>query len=129
LITISSEIFLRYYYGFCDALLISENNKFEYIASPNQNRYRFRNHINYNSLSMRSPSLSTTSNKILGFGDSVINGGVLTDQDSLATTILSTTLSNKYHKRFQFLNISAGSWGPDNCYAYLQEFGNFNSKI
>jgi hypothetical protein len=27
------------------------------------------------------------------------------------------------------LNISAGSWGPDNCYAYLQKYGDFAARI
>ena len=26
------------------------------------------------------------------------------------------------------LNISAGSWGPDNCAAYLKQWGTFNAK-
>lgn len=28
----------------------------------------------------------------------------------------------------QMLNISAGSWGPDNCAAYLKKYGLFNAK-
>ena len=122
------EIFLRKYYGFCDTVLIKEDSNYEYIAQPNQNRFRFRNHVNYNSKSMRSEEVDITSNIILGFGDSVINGGVLSDQDSLATTIISDTLSKLQSKKVQFLNISAGSWGPDNCYAYLKRNGDFGAK-
>lgn len=122
------EVFLRLYFGFCDAVLMKEDPDFEYIAQPNQKRFRFRNHIIYNSLSMRSEEVDNSSIKILGFGDSVINGGVLTDQDSLATKILSDSLSKFYGRKVQFLNISAGSWGPDNCYAYLKKFGNYGAK-
>lgn len=125
---LSMEIFLRQYYGFCDTVLIKEDSSFEYIAQPNQDRFRFRNHVKYNSYSMRSEAVDTTSVVILGFGDSVINGGVQTDQDSLATTILSDTLSKLQGKKIQFLNISAGSWGPDNCYAYLKKYGDFGAK-
>ncbi len=119
---------MRTYFGFCDTVLIREDPDYEYIAMPNQERFRFRNHISYNSLSMRSPEVDKTAINILGFGDSVLNGGVLTDQDSLATTILSDTLSKIYHKKIQFLNISAGSWGPDNCYAFLQKHIDFRAK-
>ncbi|MBM3911084.1 MAG: hypothetical protein FJ356_05490 [Thaumarchaeota archaeon] len=101
----SLEIFLRQYYGFCDTVLIKEDSSFEYIAQPNQDRFRFRNHVKYNSYSMRSEAVDTTSAVILGFGDSFINGGVQTDQDSLATTILSDTLSKLQGKKIQFLNI------------------------
>jgi lysophospholipase L1-like esterase len=78
---------------------------------------------------MRNEEIDTNSIKILGFGDSVINGGVQTDHDSLATTILSDTLSKVYHNKIQFLNISSGSWGPDNCYAYLKKNGDFGAKL
>ncbi len=125
---IGMELFLRIYFGFCDTVLIQEDLDLEYIAQPNQERFRFRNHIEYNSKSMRSEVLDSTAVKILGFGDSVINGGVQTDQDSLATSLLSKGLSKRYGEKVQFLNISAGSWGPDNCYAYLQKHGDFGAK-
>ena len=127
-LSICLEIFLRMYFGFCDTVLVREDSEFEYIAQANQKRFRFRNHAIYNSFSMRSEEVDTSSIKILGFGDSIINGGVLTDQDSLATTILSDTLSKIYGTKIQFLNISAGSWGPDNCYAYLKKYGDFGAK-
>jgi hypothetical protein len=65
----------------------------------------------------------------LGFGDSVINGGALTDQDSLATTIIESKYRQDHGDGFRFLNISAGSWGPDNCAAYLNKYGPFNAKM
>ena len=125
---LSTEIFLRQYYGFCDTVLMIEDADYEYMAQPSQDRFRFRNRIKYNSESMRSPEVDTTAGIILGFGDSVINGGVLTDHDSLATTILSDTLSKIQGKKVQFLNISAGSWGPDNCFAYLKKHGDFGAE-
>ena len=77
---------------------------------------------------MRSAELERRSIKILGFGDSVLNGGVMTDQDSLATTLLSDTLSKIQNRKIQFLNISSGSWGPDNCYAFLTKHGSYQAK-
>lgn len=127
-IFISIEIFLRNRYGFCDAVLMRENLKYEYIAQPNQSRVRLGNRISYNSLSMRGPEVDTTARIILGFGDSVFNGGTQTDDSALASIILTAALSQFYDEKVQFLNISAGSWGPDNCYAYLKEHRDFNGE-
>lgn len=129
LFLILCEVILREGWGFCDTVLMQESERYEYIAQPNQDRMRFRHHVIYNSLSMRSSELQKGSVRILGLGDSVINGGVLTDQDSLATTLLSSALSDTLHQEVQILNISAGSWGPDNCNAYLEEKGYFDAKV
>lgn len=115
------EVFLRYYFGFCDALLYQSSDKYEYIAQPNQDRYRFGAHILYNSYSQRNEEPDSTKIKILGLGDSVLFGGTWMDQDSLATTLFSQETG------MQMLNISAGSWGPDNCTAYLKEKGTFDA--
>ena len=112
LIICSLEAVLRYRFGFCDAPLSIESDRYEYIFAPNQNRHRFGNHIIYNSYSQRSQEPDSNKTIVLGLGDSVINGGVQTDHGDLATTIAS-------NDTLQILNISAGSWGPDNCAAYL----------
>lgn len=123
-----AEFLLRSMYGLTDTVLFRESNEFEYIPIP-QSRNRFGQFIFYNSLSQRNRELtSIDSNIILGFGDSVLNGGVLVDQDSLATTRLTEYLSSKYNKNLLFTNISAASWGPDNAYAYLHKYGNFGAE-
>lgn len=126
LITLSilsiAEILLRIQFGFCDALLYIHSEQYEYIAKPNQDRRRFGAHIHYNSFSQRSDEPDTTKTIILGLGDSVIFGGTWMDQDSLATTLFTKETG------IQLLNISAGSWGPDNCAAYLMEKGLFNAR-
>lgn len=116
------EFILRFKFGFCDALLYQSSDKYEYIAQPNQDRYRFGAHILINSHSQRSEEPDTTKMKILGLGDSVLFGGTWMDQDSLATTLFSQKSG------MQMLNISAGSWGPDNCAAYLKEKGTFDAQ-
>lgn len=116
------EFTLRFAFGFCDALLYQSSDNYEYIAQPNQNRHRFGAHIHYNSYSQRNEEPDSTKVKILGLGDSVIFGGTWMDQDSLATTLFSNETG------MQMLNISAGSWGPDNCAAYLKEKGTFGAK-
>jgi hypothetical protein len=125
---IITECGLRIFFGFCDAVLFRTDAEYEYIPIP-QKCFRFGNHIFYNSLSQRNREISKQDSVIiLGFGDSVLNGGALTDQDSLATTRLTKYLINKYHTSCLFTNISAQSWGPDNCYAYLKRNGNFGAK-
>lgn len=121
-ILIISELILRFKFGFCNALLYQSSNKYEYIAQPNQDRYRFGAHIYYNCYSQRNEEPDSTKVRILGLGDSVLFGGTWMDQDSLATTLFNQETG------MQILNISAGSWGPDNCAAYLKEKGTFGAK-
>lgn len=125
---LGGEMYLRKSWGFCDTVLVQSDSDFEYIAQPNQKRYRFKKHVLYNEYSQRSEPVDSSAFIILGLGDSVINGGVLTDQDSLATTRLSESLSELMGRKVQVLNISAGSWGPDNCEAYLKRYGTFGAK-
>jgi hypothetical protein len=125
-ILVGAEVVLRYY-GFCDAVLFREDPDFEYIANPNQERFRYGNHIRYNSNSMRSEEVDTSAYVIIGFGDSIINGGQQTDNDALATTILSDTLSVIQGRKVQFLNVSEKSWGPDNHFEYLKKYGRFGA--
>ena len=110
------------FYGFANAPLFEESIAYEYIAKPNQDMMRFGNHIHYNSYSQRSDEPDTTKVIILGLGDSVINGGVQVDQDDIATSLFTKETG------MQMLNISVGSWGPDNCAAYLRENGLFGAK-
>lgn len=116
------EFTLRFVFGFCDAVLYLSSPAYEYIAQPNQHRYRFFSHIDYNSYSQRSDEPDSTKTIVLGLGDSVIFGGTMLDQDSIATTLFSKETG------MQMLNISSGSWGPDNCAAYLKEKGTFGAK-
>ncbi|WP_308547904.1 hypothetical protein [uncultured Parabacteroides sp.] len=128
LLLIGGEIYLRKAPRLCDTVLIQSDPDFEYIAQPNQNRYRFKKHVRYNEYSQRSESVDSSAFIILGLGDSVINGGVQTEQDSMATSRLNVSLSKLLGKKVQVLNISAGSWGPDNCEAYLKRYGMFGAK-
>ena len=122
LIIALTELVLRLVFGFCDAVLYQSSPAYEYIAQPNQHRYRFFSHIDYNSYSQRSEEPDSTKTIFLGLGDSVIFGGTMLDQDSIATTLFSKETG------MQMLNISSGSWGPDNCAAYLREKGTFGAK-
>src|SRR5690606_12796944 len=124
------ELILRLGYGFCNAPLYVKDPDYEYIYAPNQSVKRFGNTIRTNSLSMRNEELSVAdSTVILLIGDSVVNGGSLTDNEDLASTLLETRLSDKLGHKVRVLNISAGSWGPDNGAAYLKKHGTFGAKL
>lgn len=124
------EVTLRKVWGLGNMLLYQSDAGFEYIPKPNQETVRFGNKIISNEYSMRSLPLSKNDTCIvLGFGDSIVNGGALTDQDSLATTIAEKQLRGKGNNGVRLLNISAGSWAPDNCAAYLSKYGSFNAKM
>lgn len=117
-----TEAILRLGFGFCNALLYQSSDQYEYIAQPNQERRRFGVRLMTNSYSQRSEVPDSTRTIVLGLGDSVIFGGGWMDHDSLATTLFSTETG------MQMLNISCGSWGPDNSVAYLREKGTFGAK-
>ena len=121
-ILIILEVICRFVFGFGDAPLFKTDNDYEYIAHPNQDRFRFLCHYKTNSYSQRSEEPGSTKKRVLGLGDSVIYGGTWMDQDSLATTIFTNDTG------IQMLNISCGSWGPDNCAAYLRKHGTFGAS-
>ncbi len=127
---IIAEVSLRAIWGLGNMLLFDADPSYEYIAKPNQDTRRFGNRVISNEYSMRSlPLTERDSCIVLGFGDSVINGGTLTDQNSLATTIVEQQLQHEESRAFRLLNISAGSWAPDNCAAYLAKHGSFGAKM
>ena len=117
-----AEVLLRYVFGLCDVVLYEESSKYEYIAQPNQDRFVLFSHVRFNSFSQRSEEPDSTKTIVLGLGDSVLFGGQQVDQDSLATTLFTKETG------MQMLNISAGSWGPDNCVEYIREHGTFNAR-
>ncbi|KAA0993708.1 hypothetical protein [Dyadobacter aurulentus] len=125
-----AEVVLRVKYGFCNSPLYVSDPDFEYIYAPNQDVKRFGYVLKTNQFSMRNEEiLPSDTLVILLIGDSVVNGGSLTDQDSIASTLLEKRFQKDFNRRVRVLNISAGSWGPDNMAAYLKKFGLFNAKL
>lgn len=114
--------------GFGQVPCYHSSRVYEYALKPNQHVYRFGNHFNTNSFGMRSPEVVKGFKHILKFGDSVLNGGVATDQSELASSLLQNALAQKYDS-VQVLNISAGSWGPDNAFKWMTENGDFHAAM
>lgn len=125
-----AEVVLRVKYGFCNSPLYVSDPDFEYIYAPNQDVKRFGQVLRTNRFSMRNEEIMPTDSiVILLIGDSVVNGGSLTDQDSIASTILEKRFLKDFKTRVRVLNISAGSWGPDNIAAYLKKYGTFKARL
>ena len=114
---IVAEISLRFIWGFGKMPLYAASDKYEYMALPNQSGVRLGNRYYFNAFGMRSDEVNPHKKHILGLGDSVIYGGVQTDQDSLATSLFSAETG------MQLLPLSPGSWGPDTRAASRNETG------
>ena len=129
-IIIGGELFSRYILGLGSPPLSIRHPTIEYMFKPNQNLYRFGNHVVINEYGMRSESFPLSKEKdeirVMIFGDSVINGGNLTDQKDLASEIIKRELNQKQQK-VTVGNISAGSWGPGNWLAYAKQYGFFDA--
>lgn len=117
-------------YGFCNSPLYYNNSYTGYSLVPNQDVKRFGNHYKTNEYSMRSEPLSDNEKRLLLVGDSVLNGGVQTDQTELASTILENEMQNLQGSSAtpRVLNISCGGWGIDNAAGVIEEYGDFDAK-
>ena len=107
--------------------------RIEYMFKPDQDVLRFGHRVLINHYGMRSEPFTMQRGKnefrVMVFGDSVVWGGVLTDQTDLATNLLRKRLAVKMGKDVIVGNISAGSWGPGNWLAYAQEYSFFDADV
>jgi len=101
------------------------------MFKPNQNIHIFGNHFVVNQYGMRSEPFAEKKHefRMMVFGDSVVNGGNLTDQEGLATSLLRNLLIEKGYKEPIVGNISAGGWCPVQWLAYAEEYGFFDADI
>lgn len=134
LLVVGVELFARFHLGLGDPMLWMDDPTIEYMFQPNQRGRQLGNEYLYNEYSMRSASivpLKTDANelRILFFGDSILNGGHMTDQTSLATEIVKRVLQTRLQRPVSVGNISAGSWGPKNCLEYAKRFGFFGADV
>jgi hypothetical protein len=130
---IVGEIGAKYYLGLGTPPLVVTHPRIEYMFKPNQDVYRFGNHFITNQYGMRTEPFNSqkinSEFRVMVFGDSVLNGGNLTDHSALSTTILKNKLSEVKGENVVVGNISAGSWGPGNWLAYAKEYGFFGANV
>lgn len=131
---IVGELAARFALGLGDPPLSVEHGQIEYMFAPDQDCNRFGNRIHINAYGMRSEDFPKTKPdpneyRVMVLGDSVTNGGNLTDQAELATTLLQDELAKTLGRPVVVGNISAGSWGPANLLAYVQTYGLFEADL
>lgn len=124
------ELLLRYGFGFGTIPIYYSSKYYEYALAPDQDMVRFGNRFKTNELGMRSAPLSENEVRVLKFGDSVINGGVATDHKELASSIMEKNLQGTVPgSTLRVLNVSNGSWGPDNAFAWMEQHGDQDAKL
>lgn len=133
-LTFGLELGLRTLAGLGDPPELQTDRDLQYLFVPSRSYERFGNHIEYNEWSMRSGPMPQRKRvkselRILVLGDSVINGGALTDQSELATELLASELNTALQRPVAVGNISAGSWGPENLLAYVERYGTFEADV
>jgi hypothetical protein len=115
------EIMLRTY-GYDKLPIFIADPRYEYMTAPDQDLNAGRVRFSTNEFGMRcGPIGAKKSKRVLVIGDSVINGGLSSTQDSLATAIADRVTGD------QVINCSAPSWGPDNAAAFLDAHGLFDA--
>jgi len=128
----AGEIVARLILGLGTPVLYVAHPLIEYMMRPNQDVRRFGKHVLVNAYGMRSeqfPAHKTDARelRVLVMGDSVVNGGSLTDQSLLATSLLHEELARSTGRRVVVGNVSAGSWGPQNLLAWSKVYGFFDA--
>ncbi len=127
---VAGELFARLALGLGDPPLYQPHPTIGYLLAPGQSCRPFGNRFEVNDFSMRSapfaaPRSASNELRVMVLGDSVINGGSLTDQSDLATGHARRELSARLGRPVIVGNISSGSWGPGNRLGYVEEFGLF----
>jgi len=92
----AGELFARFGLGLGDPPLSEAHPQIEYLFKLDQGARRFGNQVFINAYGMRSPDFAPEKApgelRVLVFGDSVLNGGNLSDQAELATSLLAELL-------------------------------------
>jgi hypothetical protein len=128
------ELFCRFYLGLGDPPLSRFDPQMEYVFVGPRVYHRFGNTIEYNRFGMRTHDFAPIRKdpreiRVMFCGDSVVNGGSLTDQKDLATMRIERRLSEQFKRPAVVMNVSAGSWGPPNYWAFVHRYGIFESNL
>jgi len=128
----ATEVGFRVFLGLGSPPLSYADPDYGYAFKPNQNLRRFGHRVFYNEEGFRSEPLPAVKPpgelRVLCIGDSVTNGGVLTDQSQTYPYLLEAEL-RRAGLQARALNASAGSWGVENELAWLKKRGLFSSDV
>jgi hypothetical protein len=133
-VALLTELVARYPLGLGDPPLYVTDPEIEYLYRPNQVAHPFGKEFRTNRYGMRSDDFAPRKSRgrelrVLVYGDSVVNGGNLTSQQELATSILRRSLESELHRPVIVGNVSAGSWGMPNQFAHIRRFGLLDADI
>lgn len=120
------EIICRFGLGLGDPPLEILDPACGYRFRPSQSVHRFGNRITYDADSTRGGKSAPPDGKVfttLVIGDSVLNGGALTDDEDTPTGVLNDLRFGLSGGTLRFLNLSAGSWAPPQQLGYLNAYG------
>lgn len=110
--------------------VVYERTDYGYRAMPNQNLVRFGNHVRYNEFGLRNEPVTAVPGagveRVLCVGDSVANGGAITDQEETIAYQLAGILGHQ--GTVEVLNASAPGWALGNELGWLHTFGTFGSQ-
>jgi hypothetical protein len=124
------EIICRYGFGLGDPPLEIADAACGYRFGPSQAVERFGNRVSYDANSLRGGYDSPPDGpvlKTLVIGDSVLNGGALTDDRDTATEVLNGISYELNGRTLRFMNLSAGSWAPPQQLGYLNAYGTLDA--
>jgi lysophospholipase L1-like esterase len=112
--------------------VIYEKTTYGYRVVPNQDLRRFGNRSFYNEQGLRSepmrPEVAPGALRVLCLGDSVTNGGAITDQAATFPYQLQALLRTHFNA-VEVLNASAPGWALANELGWLRENGIFHSSL
>jgi GDSL-like Lipase/Acylhydrolase family len=111
--------------------VLYERTSYGFRPAPNQDILRFGNHIFYDALGLRSPPVAANpapgTLRILFLGDSVTNGGTVTDQaDTLPYRLQE--IMNAAGQEAEVLSASSPGWAVGNEAGWLNHFGTLGAK-
>ena len=108
--------------------VLYERTAYGYRVAPNQTLKRFGRAVAYNSQGLRSGPLSEALDsgelRVLCLGDSITNGGTLTDQADTYPYRLERELAGA-----RVFNASAGGWALENELGWLRVNGTFGASV
>jgi len=108
--------------------VLYERTAYGYRVSPNQSLTRFGRAVAYNSQGLRSGPLSGAPDpgeaRVLCLGDSITNGGTLTDQADTYPYLLERELAGP-----RVFNASAAGWALENELGWLRVNGTFGASV
>jgi lysophospholipase L1-like esterase len=111
--------------------VVYQQTAYGYRPNPDQDLRRFGNRVRYNAFGLRNEAIEVMPaagvTRVLCVGDSVANGGAITDQDKTIGYRLQEVLRPRLGS-VEVLNASAPGWAIANELGWLRTFGTFGSR-